>query len=182
VTVDSGSIRHEVPQIIDELPLSAQPLNSISVIRVSTLRGIAVAAVAIYNAAGELFGVRVDPLRPTERVHAPAKPQTVDEAIQEAIQQFEFPLSLSAEGFQLKPTPLYEGSGGPSPLTVISFHYARNRWVQQYIFHESSTTQSKFDVRFLEFRYTAQDEDLRLADESLAWNLAGNQRMCFLPR
>jgi hypothetical protein len=179
VGVDNGPIRHEVPKTIDKLPLSAQPLNSITVIRISELRGIDVAAVATYNEAGELFSVVVRPLKPNEHVPPPAKPQTVDEVIQEAIRQFGFPVSFSVSQFQLEPTPLYELSESVSPLTVINFHYARNRWVQQYVFHDPATTQSKFDVRFLEFRFTAQDDDLRLFDQSLAWNPATDQRMSF---
>jgi hypothetical protein len=179
---ENSSIRREVPKIIDQLPLSATPLTSITVIRISKLQGIDLAAVATYSDQGELFSVSVDPLKPGDHVPQPTKRQTVNEVIQESIHQFGFPLTFTVDGFQKQPIPLYQRSDSPCPLTVVSFHYARNRWVQQYVFHDASGTPSKYDMRFLEFRNTPQDDDLRFFDQALKWTPAGDQRMYFPKR
>jgi len=177
--VEKSSIRREVPKIIDELPSSATPLTSITVIRISKLQGIDLAAVATYSDRGELFNVAVDPLKPGDYMPRPATPQTVDQVIQESIRQFGFPLAFAVHEFQKQPTPLYQRNDSPCPLTVVSFHYARNRWVQQYVFHDTSETPSKYDMRFLEFRNTPQDDDLRFFDQALKWTPAGDERMYF---
>lgn len=132
-------MRREVPKLIDELPLSAEPLNGITIIRVSNLQGVDLAAVATYSERGELFNVAVDSLKSGIYPPRPAKPQTMDEVTQESIRQFGFPLTFAVDEFRKKPTPLYQGTDRPVPLTVVSLHYARNRWVEQHIFHEGST-------------------------------------------
>ena len=179
VRVDNSSIRREVPKIIEALPWSATPLNSVTIIRIAKWQGIDLAAVATYSERGELFNVAIDTLKSGDNMSKPAKSQTFDEAIQESIRQFGFPLSFGVDEFQREPTPLYGRSDGPAPLTIISFHYARNRWVQQYIFHGSTETPSKYEARFLEFRQTPQDDDLTPFDQSLAWGPANDQRRSF---
>jgi hypothetical protein len=134
------------------------------------------AGVATYTERGELFNIAVDPLTPGDYLPHPAKPQTVDEAIKESIGQFGFPLTFAVDQFRKKPTPLYQRTDRPVPLTVVSLHYARNRWVEQHIFHDVS---AEYEKRFLEFRYTAQDNDLRFFDQDLTWAPATDQRMFF---
>jgi hypothetical protein len=82
ISAERTSIRRELPKAVDELPLSAQPLNVITVIRISKSRGIDVASIATYSATGELFNVAVDPLKAGSYLPPSAKPQTVDEVIQ----------------------------------------------------------------------------------------------------
>ena len=172
------SMRREPPKSIDELPAAARPLDAITVIRISQLRGIDVAAIATYNEKGELFSVVVDPLKSTDRLAPSAQTQTVDDVIQESLQHFRFPLRLSVGEFQTKPTPLYGRSDVVAPFTIVNLHYARNRWVQQYVF-DPSISGSPDKLRILEFRYTPQDEDLRFFDKTLPWQPAADQRMYF---
>jgi hypothetical protein len=178
VRVDGASIRSEQPKIVDELPDSAKPLNGLTVIRISKLRGVDVAAIATYTEGGELFNVAVDPLKSGVYLPQPAKPQTMDDVIQESIYEFGFPVKLAVDAFQRKPTPVYQRSDTPAPLTVVSFHYARNHWVQQYIFDPSGTGTGP-SSRLLEFPYTAEDESLRFFDQALAWRPANDQRTFF---
>jgi hypothetical protein len=136
VGVDNSSIRREAPKIIGSLPWYATPLNSITIIRIAKWQGIDLAAVAMYSERGELFNVAIDTLKSGDNLPKPAKSQTFDGVIQESIREFGFPLSIGVDEFQKEPTPLYGRSDGAAPLTIISFHYARNRWMQQYVFHE----------------------------------------------
>jgi hypothetical protein len=178
VRAETTSIRRELPKTIDQLPLSAQPLDVITIMRISKFRRIDVAAIATYSATGELFNVVVDPTKAGSYFPSSAKPQTLDDAVQESINQFGFPLTFVVDEFQAKPTPLYERSDKPAALTVVGFHYARNRWVQQYVF-DLSGAQSKPQMRVLEFRYSAQDDSLRFFDKTLMFLPAGDQRMFF---
>lgn len=179
VRADKSTIRREPSNVIGGLPSTATPLHMISVIRLSTLEGIDLAAVATYDAAGELFSVAVDALKQGEAPPRRAKIRTIDEDIQESIRQFGFPLRFAIDEFRRSPMPLYERTDGPSPLTVVSLHYELNRYVQQYIFPDSLGGPAKYQTRTLEFRSTEQDEALRSSDQTLPWKSALDQRMFF---
>lgn len=145
----SGSQR-EKPKILEGLPSSASPLQMLSVIRLSKIAGVEVAAVASYSADGELFCVVVDALK--DGGYSPHFGKTVDEDIQNSISEFGFPLTFSIDEFRRTPTALYERKDGTSPLTVINLHYARSRWVEQYVFRDSLGAPDIYASRILEFR------------------------------
>ncbi len=181
VRAETTSIRREPPKTVEDLPLSAKPLNVVTVIRIAKFHGIDTAAIATHNQTGELFSVTVDPLKADVYLPPSGKAQTVDDVIRESINQFGFPLKFVVDEFQTKPTPLYERTDSPAPLTVVSFHYARNRWVRQYIF-DPSRGRSKHEMRILEFRYSAQDESLGFFDDTLVFGPRADERMHFVKK
>jgi hypothetical protein len=174
VRADTSGILRERPTLIADLPRSAEPLHMITVVRFSNLQRRDIAAVGTYSAGGELVGVAEDILKPGQ-YPSPTKPMTMDEATENSIRQFGFPLRFSVDEFRKAPTALYERDAGPTTLTIISFHFARNRWIQQYVFADSLASSTHYERRVLEFRSTPEDEALRLLDEALPWKPWGER-------
>jgi hypothetical protein len=82
---------------------------------------------------------------------------------------FGFPASFSIAAYQANPT--WQSPLGTllSYLTVVNFHYNRNRWVRQDVFVDGDTEPGKHQTRFLEYQLTAQDSMLETADRTLPW-------------
>jgi hypothetical protein len=165
-------VKAEVPRIISDPPSPTAQLNSITVARILRSEAQDLVAVGIYNSNGELLSVVVDAFTSGKGgpVPRPTTVKTMDDVINYDIQTFGFPVRFFVDEYRRIPNALYLRADGASPFTVISFHYERNRWVEQYVFEDSGRNPTEYHTRHLEFRFTDQDEALRLADRTLPWS------------
>ncbi|HEY1758479.1 MAG TPA: hypothetical protein VGG72_24120 [Bryobacteraceae bacterium] len=152
-----GEIQHEPATIAMSLSSAANELSAISVVRAFRSASGETVAVATYSPAhGDLLNVTGDM---SPRVGISMKTWVA----------FGFPASFSIAAYQANPT--WQSPLGTllSYLTVVNFHYNRNRWVRQDVFVDGDTEPGKHQTRFLEYQLTAQDSMLETADRTLPW-------------
>jgi len=167
-----SEIQHEPATVASALPSSANELIAITVIRVFRSTSGETVAVGTYNSGGDLLDVTVDLLDKGSWLSAGGH-------LDENMSNFGFPPSLSVAAYQSNPNWQSPLGARSSYLTVVSFHYNRNRWVRQDVFADGDGEPGKHQTRFLEYQLTAEDSLLEAIDRTLPW--AGIDRRRELP-
>jgi hypothetical protein len=165
-----SSTQHEEASVVSALPSAANQLNEITVIRAFRSTSGESVAVATYDPGdGDLRDITVDLKDKDDWKSTPVR-------LEEGIGTFGFPAHFSVDMYRDSPKWLFPSGARSSYLTVVSFHYNHNRWVQQDVFEDGDKEHGHYKTRFLEYKFTGQDSSLEPFDQTLPWSSIDRRR------